>query len=611
MGHGIEYLVASATAALADLPVRARAGTRADVPGYGPDAASDVTTYRLWIDAHAPARAAARQAVLAELLRTPTATTISVLVPIYRPSWPGLESCIRSVMTQTYGNWQLIACIDGEIDPGVRRNLEALIAGEPRIVLSELPTNQGISAATNHAASLASGDYLAFMDQDDVLETGALGDVALAIVRNPRAVVVYTDQDKIDERGDRSEPYFKPDWAPDLLTSNMYLGHLLTVAATRFREVGGLRSEYDGSQDYDLALRLADDIDPACVVHVPVVAYHWRTGEGSTAGDYTAKPVADAAAVAALTDAMVRRGEAATVEPGLWEGTFRVRRRVRGRPSVEVVIPFHDGADMLQRVVDSLHATAGYDNWHATLVDNRSWEPETRAVLRRLQDDPKLTLTTYDAPFNWSAINNFVAKSNPADHYLFLNSDIEGRTVGWMEAMVEHSQRPEVGAVGARLLYPEGLVQHAGVVMGLGGGVAWHAFCFCPEDQPGYQAHAKLIRNYTAVTGACMMVRAEVFDAVDGFDETLDVAYNDVDFCLRLRERGYLVVYTPFAELLHYEGATRGKGALEHDETALMMKRWGHIVRGDPYFNPNLSPLRSECQLAVDTEESDPWAHLE
>lgn len=607
MSDAIQYLVASAVAALSPL-TQTSCEPPSEPPGYGADAASDISTYRLWIDAFAPRRAARLQEVTRALEGVTSPPTISILVPIYQPELPMLERCVASIRDQPYGGWEACFALDGPADVAVETYLRTLTVTDARFRLRSLTSNQGISAATNEAARSASGGLLAFLDQDDELADGVLSEVALASVERPDADVIYTDQDKIEDDG-RAEPYFKPDWSPDLLLSNMYLGHLLVVRRALFDELGGFRSEFDGSQDYDLALRATEQA--RTIVHLPVVGYHWRATSGSTAAAYQAKPAADDAARRALEAAMARREEPATVEPGLWEGTFRVRREIRGEPFVRVIIPFHDGADLLRRCVDSLERTAGYEHWRAVLVDNRSWEPETRAVLRRIEGDPRFELSSFDGAFNWSAINNAAARERPSDLYLFMNSDIEGRGNGWMAAMVEHAQRAEVGAVGARLLYPEGLVQHAGVVMGLGGGVAWHAFCFCPEEKPGYFAHAKLIRNYTGVTGACMMVRHDVFEEMHGFDEELAVAYNDVDFCLRLREAGYLVVYTPFAELTHYEGATRGKAAFEHEETSMMMKRWSHVVRGDPYFNRNLNPLRSECQLSIDLEERDLWAHLE
>jgi GT2 family glycosyltransferase len=589
---------------------RAKRGVSRHLPEqpYALDAAQDIPTYRLWLDLRGPKRARRLQELRDARLADRGGPTISVLVPVYEPDVQLLERCVESVRSNVYPNWQLCLCDDGSADAALDRLLDGLASDDPRIEVVRRSENGGISAATNAAAERAVGEFLAFVDQDDELAPEALAEVAEAVLSHPDADVVYTDEDKLDPAGQRLEPYFKPDWNPDLLLSNMYLGHLLVVRRSLFEEVGGLRTAFDGSQDYDLALRVTERARR--VVHVPTVAYHWRKTEGSTAARYGAKPYADVAARNALADTMKRRGEEAEILPGAHESTFRVRRALRGRPLVSIVIPYHDGADLLRKCVDSLHATAGYDNWEAMLVDNNSWQPETAALRLRLETDTRCRLLTYGAPFNWSAINNWAAEHCQGDLLLFLNSDIEGKAEGWLSAMVEHAQRPEVGAVGARLLYPNGTVQHAGVVMGLGGGVAWHPFCFCPPGHGGYFGNALAIRNWTAVTGACLLARRDVWEEVGRFDEGFSTAFNDVDFCLRVRERGYLVVYTPFAELYHYEGATRGVAAQETAETGEMFRRWEGEIRHDPYFNPNLDPMRNEFALYVGAEEVDPWENV-
>jgi GT2 family glycosyltransferase/SAM-dependent methyltransferase len=573
---------------------------------YGLDAAQDTEAYGRWLDARAAREQARRERDL-QRLATLSPPRISVLVPVYRPEPEILRRCVESVRRQTYQNWQLCLCDDGSGDPEIRALLDTFAAEDSRVAVGARDVNGGISAATNSAAEMATGEFLALLDQDDELDPGALAAAAVALAEDPEVDFVYTDEDKFEPDGRRSEPFFKPDWSPDQLMSHMYLGHMLVFRRSLFEEVGGFRSEYDGSQDFDLALRLTERARK--VTHVPVVGYHWRKIAGSTAHDYRAKPGADLAARAALTDALRRRGEQGSVESGLHEGTFRIRRVVSEQPLVSVIVPFHDGAELLRRCVTSLQERAGYENWEAILVDNNSWEPETRAVLNRLTQDQRCRVLPYPQPFNWAAINNYAAQYAEGRHLLFLNADIEGRSDGWLEALVEQSQRHEVGAVGSRLLYPDGRVQHAGVVMGLGGGVAWHAFCFLPGDQPGYFGQAKVLRNYCAVTGACMMVPKEVFDSLGGFDQSLPVAYNDIDFCLRLRDAGLRIVYTPFSELVHEESAIRGHASREPIETAIMWQRWEPIIRRDPYFNPNLDPLRSECSLDAGFEE-DPWLTL-
>lgn len=589
-------------------PFDVQVPTDDDVPLYGRDAAEDVERYRTRLQFQAPRREAAKRQTMETLRSRTERPVISVLTPLYRPDPALLRKCVASVRNQTYDRWEHCLCDDGSGDPNIGTLLNELVDEDARTRVTARETNGGISAATNTASDIATGTFFALLDQDDELEAGILGDIATALLADPSVDFVYTDEDKLDEMGARRDPFFKPDWSPDQLLSHMYTGHLMVVRASLFHEVGGFRSQFDGSQDYDLALRVTERA--RTIVHVPEVGYHWRMTTGSTAQEYAAKPYADTAARAALTAALDRRGEDAVVESGLHEGTFRVRRALRGRPLVSIVIPFRDGAELLRKAVTSLQPTTGYDHWEAIIVDNQSWEPETKALLPKLLADERCQLLEHPHPFNWAAINNAAAAASAGDILLFLNSDIEGRSEGWLTAMLEHAQRPEIGVVGARLLYPGGAVQHTGVVMGLGGGIAWHAFCFCPGDRPGYFSQAKIVRNYSAVTGAAMMVRRDVFEELGGFDEKLAVAFNDIDFCLRARQRGYDVVSTPFAELVHYESATRGRSAVERDESEVMLDRWSDVMMHDPFFNPNLDLRQSQFAVWVGPEEREPWETL-
>lgn len=576
---------------------------------YGLDAGRDTATYHQWLAINADRRFERRQALGERLAIAGGGPSISVVVPVYRPDGELLEACVASVLHQSYDRWQLCLCDDGSDDGVTPQLLDRIAQRDDRIVVVAMERNGGISAATNRAAAAATGDFLAFLDQDDEIEVDALIEVAAAIVDHDAADVLYTDQDKMDLEHVRSEPYFKSGWNPDLLLSNMYMAHLLVVRRELFERLGGLRSEFDGSQDYDLALRATEVARE--IIHVPVVGYHWRRTPGSTALDYGAKPTADLAARRALAEALDRRGQPGVIEDGLLESTFRARRRLPSpEPSVTVIIPFHDAATLLGLCIESLVERAGYENYELLLVDNRSWEPETRALVQRLRRHPHVRIETYDHEFNWSAINNWAATKTDGELLLFMNSDIEARTDDWVAALAEHALRPEVGAVGARLLYPDGRVQHAGVVLGMGGGVAWHAFCFCPRDETGYFGHTHMVRNYAGVTGACLMVKRTTFEEVGGFDESMAVAFNDVDFCIKLHQRGLLNVYTPFAEFTHHEGASRGRGALEREETREMFRRYGDLIRNDPFFNPNLNPLRSEFQLTIAPQEEDLWARV-
>ena len=571
---------------------------------YGPDAKEDVATYRAWLRLHEPSASAdVRHRVAAEDDPAVPLPTISVVLPVYRPNLVQLARAIASVQAQTYPRWQLSICDDGSRDGAVEHSFAAL-RGTPRFRFSAHESNRGISAALNTALAAADGDVVCFLDQDDELHPDALAEIALAFGRGDEVDVVYTDEDKLDERGERCEPFFKPDWSPDTLLSQMYVGHLLAVRRALVERVGGMRPAFDGSQDYDLALRVTEEAKT--IRHVPRVLYHWRKREGSTSQRYTAKPWAHRAAQAALKSALVRRREQGEVLEGLVEGTFRLKRIIRRKPLVSVIIPFRDGADLLQRCLETLVADAGYENWEALLVDNQSWEPETSGLLRTL-DDRRMRVERYPHDFNFSALNNWAARRARGEVLLFLNSDVERGSSGWLAAMVEHAERPEIGVVGARLLYPEGCLQHGGVVVGIHG-LAGHAFRFCPADEPGYYGHAKIIRNWSAVTGACMMVPRQVFEETGGFDEILRVAFNDIDFCLRVRERGYRIVYTPFAELYHNESMSRGV-ASDRREIVTMLQRWGERLATDPYFNPNLSQRREDFVLSPIPEEP-PWNTL-
>lgn len=532
-------------------------------PGYvyGPDASEDDETYRVWLTLGAEARAAERARNRRRLSAHPEVPSLSVIVGAARPDHPRRSRSLASAADQ-------------DLD-----TIEVRVGAEAEVT--------GLAAAWNAAASGATGDFLAFLEVGDELEPGILADIALTLADDPEIDLLYTDSDSLDEDGQRRRPFFKPAWAPDQLLSHMYLGRLLVVRTTLFREVGGFRPEFEGSHEYDFALRATERARR--IVRLPLVGYHQRP-----AGDSGSESLA----MGALEDTLHRRREVGSVEPGLCPGTYRVRRPVRGEPLVSVIVPFHNDAEHLRRCVRSLQETSGYEHWEALLVDNRSWDPGTRALLTRLERDRRIQMLSYPGRFNWAAINNHAVRSSRGAHLLFMNADVEGQSEGWMTAMLEHSQRPEIGAVGARLLYPNGQVQHAGVVMGLGGGVAWHAFCYCPGSSSGYFDQAKVIRNYSAVTGACMMVRYDVFKQVGGFSEDLPVAYNDVDFCLRLDALGLRVVYTPFAELIHDESHTRGRIPPDRHAVEAMTARWGEQIRQDPFYNPNLDLHLPEAAVA-------------
>jgi GT2 family glycosyltransferase len=531
---------------------------------------------------------------------------MSIVVPVYRPYLWYFRECVQSVVSQSYQNWELCLCDDGSEDPELTKVMLELAAGEPRIKALALERNGGISKATNEALRAAGGDFIVLLDHDDVLAADALAEVVAVIEANDQADVIYSDEDKLDELGRQSEPHFKPDWDPDLLLGFPYLGHLMVIRHELINRIGGCRSEFDGAQDYDIMVRATELARQ--IVHIPKVLYSWRVVGGSAAGDPEAKPWAHLASRRVLKEAVVRQGIDGTVESGPAQGSYFVRRRIEGAPTVSVIIPYRDQASLTVTCLETLEQASGYPITDVVLVDNGSVEPETRALHEVWERRPNTRVLDYPGVFNWAAINNFAAATCDTDMLLFLNNDIEATSEGWLEAMVELGQRPDVGAVGARLIYPDGKLQHAGVVLGLSG-VAGHLFNGMPKGAHGYFRWDQLVRGYSAVTAACMLVRRQVFEEVSGFDESFAVAFNDVDFCLRLGQAGYRQLYTPLAELTHHESVSRGLSGF-HRDYQRFLARWTEVLRaGDPYYNPNLGRLEPWCPLRLPGED-EKWMDL-
>jgi GT2 family glycosyltransferase len=507
------------------------------------------------------------------------------------------------VLGQSFTDFQLVLADDGSKDVDLEEQLCSFARLDARVEVVRRTETGGISKATNSAITVARGEHVVFLDHDDELHLEALAKMASALELNPDADVLYSDEDKINPSGERCVPSLKPDWSPDLLLSSAYFCHLLVVRRSLIETLGGLRSEFDGSQDYDLMLR-ATEIARS-VVHVPEILYHWRMGTGSTSADPLAKPWAFDAERRVLEEALERRGIAADVEPHRYPGNFHVRRHVVGEPLVSIIVPFHDEPEMTASCYRALVDAPGYDRYELILVDNGSELPETKALSAELSKDPRVRLIKDGRAFDWVAINNAAVAEAKGDVLLFMNNDVKARSGGWLAAMLGHAQREDVGAVGALLRYPDLTVQHAGIVVGLSFGAA-HVQQGLPVDRAGYMLITDLTRNCTAVTGACLMTRRSCFEDLGGFDTALPVAFNDVDYCLRLRSRGLLVVYTPLAELVHYESKSRGH-ADDVAETPVFRTRWrDEIVGGDPYYNANLAHFDPYCRLATE-EESDLW----
>ncbi len=520
---------------------------------------------------------------------------ISVVMPVYNTNIEFLESAIESVVNQVYSNWELCIADDCSTNPEIHSTLKKWAAQDSRIKVIFREENGNISAASNSAASIASSEFIAFLDHDDELTLDALGEVALHLAEYPDTDFLYSDDDKIDTQGCRFSPQFKPDWSPELLLSYMYLSHLCVVRRSIFQQVGGLRLGYEGSQDYDFALRATEVAGK--VKHLPLVLYHWRAVPGSTATSGSAKPASFIAGKKALQDALGRRGLSGSVYHPEWAakagcGIFEYDFPDEGA-SVTILIPTKNKLNLLQTCLNSLKKTT-YKNYQVVVIDNESDDSKTLAYLEQIPHQV-LQIGNNGAKFNYAAINNRAVEQIDTDYVLFLNNDTEVISPQWLSQMMGFAQFQKVGSVGARLLYPDRRIQHAGVVHGLNHGLAAPAFKTAPEWDFGYLSYAKVARNYSAVTAACLLTPRKLFLAEGGFDEEeFAVAYNDVDYCYRLVEKGYRCVYCPTAELIHHEGLSRGFVDNPKEPAAFKRK---YADKVDPWYNPHLSLIDEHFRI--------------
>jgi len=537
----------------------------------------------------------------------PNKPLFSVVMPVYNPPILFFEKAIQSVRNQLYPNWELCIADDASTDPLVRKVIERHCKQDKRIKVIYRTENGHISRASNNALELAHGDFVAMFDHDDAIPEHALYLFAEELNRNPEVDFLYSDQDKIDTNDVRYDPYFKPDFNPDLLRSQNFVDHLAVFRTSIVRELGGWRTEFDGSQDYDLVLRVTERMSPSRIRHIPYVLYHWRAVPGSLAIDSGAKNYAPITSRKALADHLKRLGIQAEVTsqyPHL--SIHRVIYPLADEPLVIVIIPTKDGVDILSQCIDGLLNKTDYKNFEIIIVNNQSEEPATHTYLEKLSADPRIRVIDFNEPFNYSKINNIAARAAKGSVLALLNNDIEIINRDWLREMVSHAVRPEIGAVGARLFYPDGTVQHAGVLLGYKGR-AGHMYRYASADWLGYWARGVLIQNLTAVTAACMVLRKELFESVGGFDEeNFTVTFNDVDLCLRIHEKGYRNLYTPYAELYHHESKTRGLLAFQSEEDYFAL-RWKPYIENDPAYNPNLSLTSENFALAYPPRVSRPW----
>ncbi len=529
---------------------------------------------------------------------------VSIIVPTFNTPEPWLRRCIESVQAQVYTAWELCIADDASTDPRVREVLEEYAASDPRVRVTYRSANGHISAASNSAIKSASGEFIALLDHDDELHPMALFEVVLAFQQNPGWEMLFTDEDKIDTSGVRSDPYFKSDWNPDLLLSQNCVCHLTVYRSRHVHEVGGFRVGFEGAQDWDLALRIVERLEPAQIGHVPKVLYHWRMIAGSTATAASEKSYAHEAGRRSVQEHLERMGSGAKVVDTDGSGYFRIVHPLpQERPLVSLLIPTRDRIDLLKQCIDSILERTLYPAYEIIVIDNDSQEQVSKDYFAQIQQDPRIKVLAYPQPFNYSAINNAGARLAKGSVLGLLNNDIEVISPDWLDEMVAHALRPAIGVVGAMLYYPDDTIQHAGVIIGIGG-VAGHCYVGMPRGWAGDKSRARLAQNLSAVTAACIVVRRDVFEELDGLDEGLQVAFNDVDFCLRVRDAGYRNLWTPFAELYHHESASRGyettpeKVARFNGEIAFMTSRWGESLKYDPYYNVNLSLDSTPFSLA-------------
>ncbi|MCI8858086.1 MAG: glycosyltransferase [Lachnospiraceae bacterium] len=554
---------------------------------------------------------------------------ISVVVPCYQTPEDYLLQMLDSVRLQSYSNWQLCLA-DATPSDQVAKVVESYCQqySETRIIYRHLQENQGIAGNTNAGINFAQGEWIGLLDHDDLLAPNALYEMVALMNQEPQMEALYSDEDQVEETRhglEHKKPHFKPDFSPDLLRSNNYITHFFCVKCSLVQKTGGLRAEFEGAQDYDFILRCTEVA--AMVGHVPKVLYHWRVHSNSTADNPLSKTYAYEAGQRALQEHLKRVGQPGEVSQLMHFGFYRVKYPVKGNPLVSILIPNKDQSDTLRRCIESLMKSS-WQNFEIIIVENNSQESETFQYYQELctqfrENDPQLPenqtqaiygqgtlpggqlvkVVVWESGFNYSAINNFGASYAQGEYFVLLNNDIEMITINWLEEMLGNCQRPEVGIVGARLYYPDQTIQHAGIVLGIDG-IAANMFPGLRRGQEGYYHKAAIQLNYSAVTAACLMVSQEIYQKVHGLEEQLAVAFNDLDFCLRVCKEGYLVVYDPFVEAYHYESKSRGEEDTKEkvyrfgEEIEFIRTRWIDLLKkGDPYYNPNFS--LKKCNYAL------------
>jgi O-antigen biosynthesis protein len=562
---------------------------------------ADGNNYSKWIRDFDTLTDADTAMMIAQTSRFLFQPLISIILPVYNPNPAWLKEAIDSVRNQIYPNWELCIADDASPNPDIRVILKEYSQLDSRIKVELRKENGHISAASNSALGIARGLWVALLDHDDTLPSHALYCVVESINKDSSIRLIYSDEDKINEKSQRFGPYFKCDWNPDLFYSHNMFSHLGVYAMDLIREVGGFRLGFEGSQDYDLALRCIERIEQNQIHHIPRVLYHWRMHAESTASSADAKPYAMLAGERAINDHLVRKGVNAKAE--LKAFGYRVHYQLpTSLPLVSIIIPTKNGLELLKRCINSIFEKTEYTNYEILIIDNGSDELATLEYLQLISRKPNVRVLHDARPFNYSQLNNGAVRVARGEVICLLNNDIEVISSGWLSELVSHALRPDVGAVGAKLLFPDDTIQHAGILLKVTG-IAAHAHKGFPRNAHGYFSRANLIQDFSAVTGACLVVKKSLYQYVGGLNETeLAVAFNDVDFCMRIREAGYRNIWTPYAELYHHESATRGyedspeKAARFEKEVEYMERRLEN--QEDPFYSPNLTKAGSDFSLA-------------
>lgn len=523
---------------------------------------------------------------------------ISIITPVYNVDEKFLRSAIESVLNQIYSNWELCLVDDASTKDNTKKVLKEYEGKDKRIKIKYLEKNLGISGASNEALKLSTGEYLTFLDNDDELYQNSLFEVVKLLNKDQGLDIIYTDEDKIDQNDHRVEPYFKPDWSPDLLLSFGYINHLTVYRKTLVDSVGGLRIGFEGSQDYDLLLRTTEKTKK--IGHIPLPLYGWRKVRGSTSMDGLAKKGGQEAALRALEESLKRRNIRGSVSMLELPGLFRIKYDIPNS-LVSILIITHDQPILLKKLIQSIQDKTSYKNYEIIIVDRKSEKKETLGFLKTLNHK----VIRYEKELNIPDVFDVAVKEAKGKFLVFMNDDMEVISSEWLSALLEHAQRKEVGVVGNLLLYPldkgrnlGGLIQHAGVVLGYKG-AAGHVFYQKNPSTETYHNLHRVVRNLSAVTGSCIMMRRSVFDEVGGWDKEIPITYNDIDLCMKVQEKGYLVIYTPFSQVYHREGTTYGNSVNVGDEKKFIEKWSDILLKGDPYYNPNLSLVHDDYNISL------------